>query len=80
MSPTSIASKNRKPSLTPSLPRIGKGASLQKFESEVLTAMLKGTETEFLAQIEELSVELARSTSTEEKALIRKQIKKFLKV
>jgi len=42
--------------------------------------MLKGTETEFLAQIEELSVELARSTSTEEKALIRKQIKKFLKV
>jgi len=60
-----------------SLLRIGKGASLQKFESEVLTAMLKGTETAFLAQIEELSVELARSTSSEEKALIRKQIKEL---
>lgn len=57
--------------------RIGKGASLQKFESEDLTAMLKGTETEFLAQIDELSVELARSTSSEDKALIRNQIKEL---
>ncbi|MEZ5944927.1 MAG: AAA domain-containing protein [Planctomycetaceae bacterium] len=60
-----------------SLLRIGKGASLQKFESEDLTAMLRGTETEFLAQIEELVLQLARATDSETKALIRKQIKEL---
>lgn len=58
-----------------SLLRIGKGASLQKFASENLASMLRGTETEFLAQIEELVVGLARATDSETKAHIRKQIK-----
>lgn len=57
--------------------RIGKGASLQTFESESLTTMLKVTETDFLAQIEELLLELARTTDSEMKALIRKQIKEM---
>lgn len=57
--------------------RIGKGASLQKFSSNDLTLMLKGTETEFLSQIEELAVELARSPRSEDKALIRNQIKEL---
>lgn len=57
--------------------RIGKGASLPKFQSEGLTAMLKGTETEFLARIEELSIELARSVNSADKALIRKEIKEL---
>ncbi len=39
--------------------------------------MLRGTETEFLAQIEELVLELARATDSETKALIRKQIKEL---
>lgn len=57
--------------------RIGKGARLREYEENDLTAMLKGTETEFLAQIEELSVELARTKESENKALIRKQIKEL---
>ncbi len=57
--------------------RIGKGASLQKFEAEDLTVMLTGTETEFLAQIEGFSVELARSSSSEDRATIRKQVKEL---
>ena len=60
-----------------SILRIGKGASLPKFESEGLTAMLKGTETEFLARIEQLSIELARSVSSADKALIRREIKEL---
>ncbi len=59
--------------------RIGKGASLKRFEEEDLTAMLRGTETEFLAQIEALMLELARCTSSETKAMIRKQIKDLRK-
>ena len=57
--------------------RIGKGASLKKFEAEQLTEMLRGTETEFLAQIEELAVQLARTDDSEEKAMIRKEIKEI---
>jgi superfamily I DNA/RNA helicase len=59
--------------------RIGKGASLRRFESEDLTAMLRGTETEFLAQIEELLFELTRETTFERKAMIRKDIKDLRK-
>lgn len=59
--------------------RIGKGASLKRFEEEDLTAMLRGTETEFLARIEALMLELARSTSSDTKAMIRKQIKDLRK-
>ena len=60
-----------------SLLRIGKGAALQKFESENLTEMLKGTETEFLARIDELSIQLARASDSKDKALIRKEIKEL---
>ena len=59
--------------------RIGKGASLKRFEEEDLTTMLRGTETEFLARIEALMLELARSTSSDTKAMIRKQIKDLRK-
>lgn len=55
--------------------RIGKGASLKSFEDEGLEAMLRGTETDYLAQIEELAQRLARSEDPEEKALIRKEMK-----
>ncbi len=51
--------------------RIGKGASLKKYEDENLSALLTGTETEYLAQIEELTTELARTEKTEDKANMR---------
>ncbi len=57
--------------------RIGKGAALQKFETANLTDMLKGTETEFLARIDVLSIQLARATDSQAKALIRKEIKEL---
>ncbi|WP_166820077.1 AAA domain-containing protein [Thalassoroseus pseudoceratinae] len=57
--------------------RIGKGASLKKFEEEELTAMLRGTETEYLAQIEALAAEVARTEAPETKALLRKQMKEL---
>ena len=57
--------------------RIGKGASFKKFEAEGLTELLRGTETEFLAQIEALAIELARTEEAEAKAIIRKQIKEI---
>jgi KaiC/GvpD/RAD55 family RecA-like ATPase len=60
-----------------SLLRIGKSARLKEYEEVDLTAMLKGTETEFLAQIDLLSVELARAKESESKALIRKEIKEL---
>ena len=39
--------------------------------------MLRGTETEFLAQIEALAVQLARTEDSEQKAMIRKEIKEI---
>ena len=57
--------------------RIGKGASCNKFQSDGLTALLKGTETEFLAQIEALSIELAKALEPEAKAVIRMRIKEI---
>lgn len=57
--------------------RIGKGASFKKFESERLSALLKGTETEYLAQIEALSITLARTEEPEAKAVIRLEIKEI---
>lgn len=57
--------------------RIGKGASLEKFGRDQLTMMLKGTETEFLAQIDSLADELARSDRPEDKAVIRNRIKEL---
>lgn len=55
--------------------RIGKGARVERFQNEKLVSMLKGTETEFLEQIELLSTELTRSHDPESKAIIRSQIK-----
>lgn len=57
--------------------RIGKGGSLKRFEREQLLDMLRGTETEFLAQIESLAIALARTEEPEQKALIRKEIKEI---
>lgn len=57
--------------------RIGKGASLAQFEKERLTDMLLGTETEFLAEIDRLADELARSDRAEDKAVLRKEIKEL---
>ncbi|QDV10284.1 ATP-dependent RecD-like DNA helicase [Rosistilla oblonga] len=55
--------------------RIGKGASLKSFERERLEAMLRGTETDYLAQIDALAQRLVSVEDFEEKALIRKEIK-----
>jgi superfamily I DNA/RNA helicase len=55
--------------------RIGKGASLKRFEEEHLGDMLRGTETEYLAKIEELNKRLSQTIELEQKALIRKEIK-----
>lgn len=57
--------------------RIGKGASLKKYEEEDLTGLLKGTETEYLAQIELLATELARTQEPEAKAGLRLRIKEI---
>ncbi len=57
--------------------RIGKGASLKAFETACLTDMLRGTETEYLARIDELFAELARAKAFEEKALLRKQMREL---
>lgn len=57
--------------------RIGKGASFQKYESEGLTDLLKGTETEYLAEIETLGIELAKTQEPEAKAEIRIKIKEI---
>jgi superfamily I DNA/RNA helicase len=54
--------------------RTGKGASLSLFERESLQQMLKGTETDFLRQIDGLLDRLRKARKAEEKALIRKQI------
>ncbi len=55
--------------------RVGKGASLKKYEDEELTALLKGTETEYLTQIEKLATELAKAQEPESKARLRLMIK-----
>ncbi|MGN6545414.1 MAG: AAA domain-containing protein [Aureliella sp.] len=60
--------------------RIGKGASPKRFEEASLAAMLQGTEAEYLAQIEQLTVELAKSQHADQKALIRKDISEIRKV
>jgi len=57
--------------------RIGKGASFKQYEAENLTDLLRGTETEYLEEIEILAIELARTDEPENKALIRKQIKEI---
>ncbi len=55
--------------------RIGKGSMLRKFQQESLTEMLQGTEIEYLAEIEKLSIELSRTQNVEQRALLRKEIK-----
>lgn len=57
--------------------RIGKGASLKTFQQAGLDHMLRGTETEYLAQSEELAAELARTESPATRALLRQQMKEL---
>lgn len=57
--------------------RVGKGASLTQFEKYRLTDMLRGTETEFLAEIDRLADELAKAERAEDKAVLRQQIKQL---
>jgi hypothetical protein len=54
--------------------RTGKGAAIGLFEKEALEDMLKGTETDYLRQIDDLLDQLRKATAAEEKALIRKRI------
>lgn len=60
-----------------SILRIGKGARLKEYHDNDLTEMLQGTETEFLAQIELLSSELARANESDKRAQIRHEIKEL---
>jgi hypothetical protein len=55
--------------------RTGKGASISVFEKESLEDMLKGTETDYLRQIDDLLDQLRKATAAEEKALLRKRIR-----
>lgn len=57
--------------------RVGKGASLAQFEKYRLTEMLRGTETEFLEEIDRLADELAKSERAEDKAVLRREIKEL---
>ncbi len=66
--------------LTSKLLRIGKGASLKDFKEASLESMLRGTETEYLAQIDELVVQLSKSNDSADKAMLRKEIKELREV
>ena len=57
-----------------SILRIGKGASYRTFAKDELVTMLRGTESDVLARIDELSWQMQSFDSMEEKALARKQI------
>lgn len=59
--------------------RIGKGASWWTFDGEDLTGMLKGTEAEFLIQIEERAKELSAARNSEAKAMLRQEVKNLRK-
>ncbi len=65
---------------TSKLLRIGKGASLKDFKEASLESMLRGTETEYLAQIDELVVQLSKSNDSADKAMLRKEIKELREV
>lgn len=54
--------------------RTGKGAAIGLFEKEALEDMLKGTETDYLRQIDDLLDQLRKATAAEAKALLRKRI------
>ena len=54
--------------------RIGKGASLKRFARERLNSMLRGTETDFLNQIESLTSQLSTKLTASEKARIRAEL------
>jgi len=56
------------------LRRIGKGVSIQRFAAAGLEAMLMGTESDTLRQIDNLASQLATLDSWEEKALTRQKI------
>lgn len=54
--------------------RIGKGAAIQRFEEANLTAMLQGTETALLQELDQHSKDLARASDPELRALIRSEM------
>lgn len=54
--------------------RIGKGAAWQAFQAVSLEAMLRGTESEMLRQLDGLSQQLRLFSDGEDKALARKQM------
>lgn len=54
--------------------RIGKSAHHEAFEAEGLEGMLRGTETEFLRQIGQLTKTLHQAGTHEDRAVVRKQI------
>lgn len=57
--------------------RIGKGPAFKKYEDEGLTSLLQGTETEFLARMEGLATEIAKTQAPHAKANLRLQIKQL---
>ncbi|TWT96315.1 AAA domain-containing protein [Neorhodopirellula pilleata] len=54
--------------------RIGKGAAYQSFTEKKLDPMLRGTESDVLSRIDQLTQQLQGLESSEEKALTRKRI------
>ena len=59
--------------------RIGKSASYKFYEENGLTAMLRGTETELLHQLTELTRQLHRSQSHDERAMLRARHRQLLR-
>ncbi len=58
-----------------SIRRIGKGSAIKRYEAEGLTELLKGTELEYLSQLDDLTHDLAKAQQAEARAEIRRQIK-----
>ena len=54
--------------------RIGKGATLRQFQEAHLTDMLRGTDTDYLAQIEQLKATLVRTTDPAARAPIMQKV------
>lgn len=74
---TAAKSKCQKELADGQLVRIGKGASTQAYSNVGLEVMLRGTEAEALAEIDQLGQQLRADVDSEDKALTRKQIGKL---
>ncbi len=73
------ATKTHSPQLLEdeTLKRIGRAVEFAKFKQYGLDAMLLGTETDLAAQIEALSRQLQQAATSDEKAILRNQIKQL---